>query len=327
MATSLSDMLRHIIAFSTLALALAAGADRPIKVVLVGDSTVNDEGGWGPGFRASFGPEVQVVNLALNGRSSKSFRDEGAWAKVLAGEAELRADPVRAQRRGGQGPGARDRSGHHLPRQSGALRGRGPRGRRHSRPGDLHRAPQLRRPGQVQAGYARALCRSGAPARGGTKGGADRSVHADARTGGAARTGGQRDAWAPGRRRANPTARTWGRKARRRSARWPRRSSPASRRRSSASLHELVAWRNAMRQPAAWYSSTEASAHRRQPAALPARHRRMGQEYRYGAGAGAQRTRRRSRSRSAIRRRTPPSTTTRPTRRCDTWRASSPPPS
>ena len=76
-------MLRRIFAFSTVALALAAGADRPIKVVLVGDSTVNDEGGWGPGFRASFGPEIQVVNLALNGRSSKSFRDEGAWAKVL----------------------------------------------------------------------------------------------------------------------------------------------------------------------------------------------------------------------------------------------------
>ena len=25
-----------------------------------------------------------MVNLALNGRSSKSFRDEGAWAKVMA---------------------------------------------------------------------------------------------------------------------------------------------------------------------------------------------------------------------------------------------------
>jgi PelA/Pel-15E family pectate lyase len=76
-------MLRHIFAFSTVALALAAGADQPIKIVLVGDSTVNDEGGWGPGFRASLGPEVQVVNLARNGRSSKSFRDEGTWAKVL----------------------------------------------------------------------------------------------------------------------------------------------------------------------------------------------------------------------------------------------------
>jgi len=54
-----------------------------VKVVLVGDSTVNDEGGWGTGFRACFGREVVVVNLALNGRSSKSFRDEGAWAKVM----------------------------------------------------------------------------------------------------------------------------------------------------------------------------------------------------------------------------------------------------
>ena len=63
--------------------ALACHAAATVKVVLVGDSTVNDEGGWGTGFRACFGREVQVVNLALNGRSSKSFRDEGAWAKVM----------------------------------------------------------------------------------------------------------------------------------------------------------------------------------------------------------------------------------------------------
>jgi PelA/Pel-15E family pectate lyase len=54
------------------------------KIVLAGDSTVNDEGGWGIGFRASFGAPISVVNLARNGRSSKSFRDEGSWAKVLA---------------------------------------------------------------------------------------------------------------------------------------------------------------------------------------------------------------------------------------------------
>lgn len=55
-----------------------------VKIVLVGDSTVNDQGGWGKGFSGSFRPDVQVVNLALNGRSSKSFRDEGAWAPALA---------------------------------------------------------------------------------------------------------------------------------------------------------------------------------------------------------------------------------------------------
>ena len=58
----------------------------PVRVVLVGDSTVNDEGGWGPGFRAWFGKDVEVVNLAKNGRSSKSFRDEGLWAPAVAGK-------------------------------------------------------------------------------------------------------------------------------------------------------------------------------------------------------------------------------------------------
>ena len=75
-------------AFVTLAAALwpTAGATAPpqtpgerVRVVLVGDSTVAEGQGWGPGFRACFGPDVDVVNLALNGRSSKSFLDEGAW--------------------------------------------------------------------------------------------------------------------------------------------------------------------------------------------------------------------------------------------------------
>ena len=82
-------MLRHIFAFSTVALTLAASAGQPIKVVLVGESTVNDEGGWGPGFRASFGPGVQVVSLARHGRRWKSFRDEGTWAQVLPEHADF----------------------------------------------------------------------------------------------------------------------------------------------------------------------------------------------------------------------------------------------
>jgi lysophospholipase L1-like esterase len=53
---------------------------------LVGDSTVNDGGGWGPGFRAWFGADVEVVNLAKNGRSSKNFRIEGLWAPALTGK-------------------------------------------------------------------------------------------------------------------------------------------------------------------------------------------------------------------------------------------------
>jgi len=75
-----------------LALLLTFGlalAQKPIKIVLVGDSTVNDEGGWGEGFRASFGPPLEVINLAKNGRSSKSFRDEGLWAPALAAKPDF----------------------------------------------------------------------------------------------------------------------------------------------------------------------------------------------------------------------------------------------
>lgn len=60
-----------------------AGRAQPVRIALVGDSTVNDQGGWGPGFKASL-PDMEVLNFALNGRSSKSFRDEGAWAKAIA---------------------------------------------------------------------------------------------------------------------------------------------------------------------------------------------------------------------------------------------------
>jgi lysophospholipase L1-like esterase len=59
-----------------------ASGQKLINIVLVGDSTVNDEGGWGEGFRANLSGSLNVINLAKNGRSSKSFRDEGLWAPV-----------------------------------------------------------------------------------------------------------------------------------------------------------------------------------------------------------------------------------------------------
>lgn len=56
----------------------------PVKIVLVGDSTTAPQGGWGPGFCAVMTKNVTCIDDALNGRSSKSFIDEGAWAKALA---------------------------------------------------------------------------------------------------------------------------------------------------------------------------------------------------------------------------------------------------
>ena len=56
----------------------------PVTIVLVGDSTVAPQGGWGPGFCADLTKNVTCVDDALNGRSTKSFLDEGAWARALA---------------------------------------------------------------------------------------------------------------------------------------------------------------------------------------------------------------------------------------------------
>jgi lysophospholipase L1-like esterase len=60
----------------------AADAEAP-RVVLVGDSTVASDGGWGDGLARLFRPGVECVNMGRPGRSSKSYRAEGHWEKVL----------------------------------------------------------------------------------------------------------------------------------------------------------------------------------------------------------------------------------------------------
>ena len=55
----------------------------PIRIVLVGDSTVTDDSGWGTGFRRLATPSAEVINTAANGRSSKSFIAEGRWKEAL----------------------------------------------------------------------------------------------------------------------------------------------------------------------------------------------------------------------------------------------------
>ena len=63
-----------------------------VTVHLVGDSTMadkpdpdaNPERGWGQMLRTLVADSVVVRNHARNGRSTKSFRDEGLWAAALA---------------------------------------------------------------------------------------------------------------------------------------------------------------------------------------------------------------------------------------------------
>jgi lysophospholipase L1-like esterase len=72
-----------IFAASILAAAATASAQPPIRIILVGDSTVAPKNGWGPGFCADLTAQVTCINLAKNGRSSSSYRAEGSWAKVM----------------------------------------------------------------------------------------------------------------------------------------------------------------------------------------------------------------------------------------------------
>lgn len=63
----------------------------PIIIYMVGDSTMankpynkgNPEKGWGQVFPLYFKEGIKIENHAKNGRSSKSFRDEGLWDIVL----------------------------------------------------------------------------------------------------------------------------------------------------------------------------------------------------------------------------------------------------
>jgi pectinesterase len=57
---------------------------QPARIVLVGDSTVTDEAGWGLAFRELLTDGVECINASAGGRSSKSFIDEGRWAGALA---------------------------------------------------------------------------------------------------------------------------------------------------------------------------------------------------------------------------------------------------
>jgi pectinesterase len=62
-------------------------ATRPavkLKIVLAGDSTVLDGSGWGRGFKERLADDVECINIAEPSKSSKSYRAEGFWDKVMA---------------------------------------------------------------------------------------------------------------------------------------------------------------------------------------------------------------------------------------------------
>lgn len=76
--------------FSLIIIFLQCSTNDNIRVYLIGDSTMadkplegNPERGWGQMLPEFFTENVRTMNHAKNGRSSKSFINEGRWQTVL----------------------------------------------------------------------------------------------------------------------------------------------------------------------------------------------------------------------------------------------------
>ena len=71
---------------------ISCQSENKITIFLVGDSTMSDkpnpeqnpERGWGQMLPLFFDEHVIIKNFAVNGRSTKSFIDEGRWKSVLS---------------------------------------------------------------------------------------------------------------------------------------------------------------------------------------------------------------------------------------------------
>ncbi len=87
MKLSFGAVLACLFLLACIASAQAPGlpaAPAKLRIVLVGDSTVAIGGGWGASFCALLAPSIECIDAARNGRSSKSYYDEGLWKDALA---------------------------------------------------------------------------------------------------------------------------------------------------------------------------------------------------------------------------------------------------
>ena len=83
-------MKKLIVILSVVLLSFQNEIKRPIHIFMIGDSTMANkserampETGWGQVLHYYFNDSVVVDNHAVNGRSSKSFIDQGRWDRVI----------------------------------------------------------------------------------------------------------------------------------------------------------------------------------------------------------------------------------------------------
>ena len=88
-------MRKLLIPLAIFLMAFTVPDKKPITIWLCGDSTMSikekrayPETGWGMPFVYFWDSTVSIENLAKNGRSTSSFRNEGLWKKVLDGAKE-----------------------------------------------------------------------------------------------------------------------------------------------------------------------------------------------------------------------------------------------
>jgi lysophospholipase L1-like esterase len=72
-----------------------------LRIVLAGDSTVNHTTGWGTAFCERQATDTECFNSSRNGRSAKSYREQGLWDRALA----VRPDYILIQFGANDGPG------------------------------------------------------------------------------------------------------------------------------------------------------------------------------------------------------------------------------
>jgi lysophospholipase L1-like esterase len=72
-----------------------------LRIVLAGDSTVNHTTGWGTAFCERQTTDTECFNSSRNGRSAKSYREQGLWDRALA----VHPDYILIQFGANDGPG------------------------------------------------------------------------------------------------------------------------------------------------------------------------------------------------------------------------------
>jgi hypothetical protein len=78
----MKNILSSSAAIAILLAGSAHAADKPVRFILVGDSTMASTSGYGDAFCARVNRANTCINLAKGGRSSGSFRAEGRWDEV-----------------------------------------------------------------------------------------------------------------------------------------------------------------------------------------------------------------------------------------------------